>query len=329
MNHDLNLEDQSPRKTESEEIELDHYPTQSAPDEMPQTVRLNQSFLFGLLIPLVFLLGLGFGYWFWGRTAASQTALDIARVETAANQALQAAQEARSLAAQFANAQAAVSAATGSSSSPNSGEGTPNTQTTQPTAAAANNPEPTETPAETRSVVRYDVPVDDDPVIGAEDAVITIIEFSDYECPFCTKWHEEVFPKILAEYPTQVRIVYRDFPLENIHPNAIPAAEAANCAFEQGKFWEYHDLLFSGGKSLNRTTYMAYASQLNLNLETFADCLSSNKYEQEVLGDFEFAANLGVRSTPTFFINGIALVGAQPYEVFKQIIDGELNGEFE
>jgi protein-disulfide isomerase len=175
--------------------------------------------------------------------------------------------------------------------------------------------------------VRYEIPIDDDPMIGPEDAPITIVEFSDYECPYCQRWHTEVFEQLLETYPNEVRLVYRDFPLTSIHPNAIPAAIAANCAREQDAFWDYHDKLFGMELGLNTEAYQEYASQLDFDTEEFNECLDSGRYEEEVQADFDFAANLGVRSTPTFFINGIAVVGAQPFEVFQQVIEQELAGE--
>lgn len=178
-----------------------------------------------------------------------------------------------------------------------------------------------------RQVTRYDVPVDDDPVLGPENAPITIIEFSDFQCPYCQRWHVQVWPKIQTAYGDKVRLVYRDFPLYSIHPEAAPAAEAANCAHEQGKFWEFHDLLFSGGQALGRETYLAYAKRLSLNLDQFTTCLDERRYQAEVESDYAYAADLGINSTPTFFINGIALLGAQPFEVFKQVIDLELAGK--
>lgn len=178
-----------------------------------------------------------------------------------------------------------------------------------------------------QQVVRYDVPVDDDPAYGNPDAPITIIEFSDYQCPFCQRWHLEVFPKLMAKYGDQVQLVYRDFPLDGTHPEARPAAEAANCAFEQDKFWEFHDRLFSGDQELNRQAYEQYAQEIGLDMKAFGTCLDEQRYAQEVENDFGFASRLGVRSTPTFFINGLAVVGAQPFEVFEQIIDMELAGE--
>jgi protein-disulfide isomerase len=176
-------------------------------------------------------------------------------------------------------------------------------------------------------VIRYDVPVDDDPAIGPENAAITIVEFSDYECPYCRQWQNEVFTKLMEAYPEQVRLVYRDFPLSSIHANAAPAAEAANCANEQGKFWPFHDKLFSMELGLNDQAYQEYAASLGLNVQSFLECMKSDRYQAEIQADYQFAANLGVSSTPTFFINGIAIVGAQPFEVFKQVIDKELAGE--
>lgn len=176
-------------------------------------------------------------------------------------------------------------------------------------------------------VTRYDIPEDDDYVLGSDSAQITIIEFSDYECPYCRKWHTEVFPQIREKYGDKVRFVYRDFPLYSIHPNAEPAAIAANCAGEQDKYWEFNELLFNGNKDLSPATYEAYAKDLGLNVDTFTSCQSEPGMKEEVTADYDFAANLGVRSTPTFFINGLAVVGAQPFEVFEQVIDMELAGE--
>lgn len=174
-------------------------------------------------------------------------------------------------------------------------------------------------------VTRYDVPVDGDPAIGPSNAPVTLIEFSDYQCPYCRKWYIEVFPQILSTYKDKVRFVYRDFPLSS-HPEAAPAAEASDCAYEQDKFWEFHDKLFSGVQALGKDTYIQYARDLGLDMQKFQSCLSSGQYQSEVQSDLDFAANLGVRSTPTFFINGIPLVGAQPFDAFKQVIDKELAG---
>ena len=175
---------------------------------------------------------------------------------------------------------------------------------------------------------RYDIPEDDDPVLGPDQAPITIVEFSDYECPYCRKWHVEVWPQLQAAYGDQIRLVYRDFPLTSIHGNAVSAATAANCASDQDAYWEYSEKLFSMKLNLGRSTYENYAEELGLDMAAFNQCLDDGTYVDEVMADYQFAADLGVRSTPTFFINGIPVVGAQPFEVFKNVIDGELAGEF-
>lgn len=176
-------------------------------------------------------------------------------------------------------------------------------------------------------VRRYDIPVDDDPYFGPENALITIIEFSDYECPYCRQWHMQVYDRLLTAYPGQIRFVYRDFPLTSIHPNAFPAAEAANCAGDQGAYWAFHDRLFSMQLGLSQEAFRQYAQDLELDMEGFNQCLESGKHRQEIQADFEFAARLGISSTPTFFVNGIPLVGAQPFEVFQQVIEQELARE--
>jgi len=178
-----------------------------------------------------------------------------------------------------------------------------------------------------QDVRRYEIPEDDDPVYGPDSAPITIIEFSDFECPYCKKWHLEVWPRLLEAYPEQIRLVYRDFPLTNIHANAIPAASAANCAGEQDHYWEFNELLYNTKDSLNKSVYQAFANDLNLDTDSFSECLESGRQNDEIMADFEFAANIGVSSTPTFFVNGIPVVGAQPFEVFSQLIDSELAGE--
>jgi protein-disulfide isomerase len=193
--------------------------------------------------------------------------------------------------------------------------------------ASAQTAQQGENAGQAQQVTRYDVPLDDDPVLGPQDAAITIVEFSDYECPFCKKWHIETFDRLMETFPDQIRFVFRDFPLTNIHPNAAPAAEAANCAGEQGKYFEFNELLFTGPYDLSPQSYAKYANNLGLDAAAFEECVISGRHQEEVMADLEWAAELGVRSTPTFFINGIPLVGAQPYEVFKQVIEKELAGE--
>lgn len=174
---------------------------------------------------------------------------------------------------------------------------------------------------------RYDVPVGDNPTLGPADAAITIIEFSDYQCPYCRKWEQEAWPQIQAAYPGKIRLVYRDFPLYSIHPESESAAIAAYCAGDQNKYWEFHDLLFSDQLPLGQDSYVKYATQVKLNVSQFTQCITAQKFKDNVTNNYNYASNLGVNSTPTFFVNGIPLVGAQPFDAFKQLIDKELAGE--
>lgn len=160
-------------------------------------------------------------------------------------------------------------------------------------------------------------------VRGAREAPVTIVEFSDFQCPFCKNATATV-KQVMDKYPGKVKWVFRDFPLPAIHPAAPKAHEAARCAAEQGKFWEYHDILFDKSPRQNPDDLKQYARDLKLDTSTFAQCLESGKHEAAVTKDVEEGARLGVTGTPTFFINGRQLVGAQPLTAFQKIIDGEL-----
>ena len=187
-------------------------------------------------------------------------------------------------------------------------------------------------------VVAYDISVEGHPSLGPDDAPITIVEFSDYQCPYCTRWHEETYQQVLDAYPGQIRFVYRNYPL-SFHQNAMLSAQAALCAGEQNQYWAYHDKLFDEkdlinnpeGTTLELATYVEFATELGLDAAAFETCLSSNKYEEQVQADLDYANSLptengdpAVSGTPTFFINGHRLVGAYPFAYFKQIIDAEL-----
>jgi protein-disulfide isomerase len=174
--------------------------------------------------------------------------------------------------------------------------------------------------------VRYKVPTDGFPSIGPADAPITLVEFGDFQCPFCRQWEQQTYQPLLAAYPGKIRFVFRDFPLTSIHPNAMPAAEAAQCANEQGAFWKYHDKLF-GSENLSDDVYKQYAQDLNLDMTKFNDCLTKHTYSQAIQTDSDFAVNMGVNSTPTFFVNGLAIIGAQPLNAFTSVIDKELAGQ--
>jgi protein-disulfide isomerase len=182
---------------------------------------------------------------------------------------------------------------------------------------------PSTVSADTNQVRRVDVSTDDDPSIGPADAPVTIIEFSDYQCPYCQVWYKQVYQQLLASYPDKIRFVYRDLPLP-MHPEAIPAAEAANCAGEQGAYWKYHDALFNQQYGLSRTAYEQYAADLGLDANAFVACLDSHRYQSEIQADASDASRIGITGTPSFVVNGRILVGALPFSDFKAVIDEEL-----
>lgn len=173
-----------------------------------------------------------------------------------------------------------------------------------------------------------DVSADDDPVKGDKDAPVEIIEFSDYECPFCEKFYSGALPQIEEQYikTGKVKLIYRDLPLP-MHPNAPKAAEAANCAREQGGdegYYEFHDKLFANYRTLSVDNLKQYAADEGLDTGAFNECLDSGKYADEVKKDMADGQAAGVSGTPSFFINGIKLVGAQPFSQFQPIIEAEL-----
>lgn len=163
------------------------------------------------------------------------------------------------------------------------------------------------------------VSMDDNPSIGPIDAPVTIVEFSDFQCPYCQK-SVEVLKELRRIYGDKIRMVYRDYPGLN-HPHAARAAEAAQCAGEQGKFWEYHDILFDRQAQGSGWDFAALAKELGLKKDSFAICLTTGRYRQGVLTDMQEGMKLGITSTPTFFINGRPLVGAHPVADFVGLID--------
>jgi len=171
---------------------------------------------------------------------------------------------------------------------------------------------------------RYEVAVaPDDPSLGATNAPVTIVEFSDFQCPFCLRV-APTLKKLREAYGDRVRIVWKDFPLTSIHPQAFKAAEAGQCAREQGKFWEYHDRLFANQQALQPEFLKNYASELGLDAAKFNACLDTAKYAERVQEQMGVGNALGVGSTPSLFINGRLVAGAHPYETFAAIIDEEL-----
>lgn len=182
------------------------------------------------------------------------------------------------------------------------------------------------------------ISADDDPIIGNPDAPITIIEFSDFECPFCARFHVQTLPLLMNEYINEgkVKLVFRDFPIQSIHPNALPASVAAECANEQDKFKEMHDALFDNQAHWSNletvdaiALFMQYADAMELEQEQFDSCLTDGKYIDEIRNDLSDGREYGVAGTPGFFVGNdkigyVELKGAQPFESFKKIIDAQL-----
>ncbi|MBI4148856.1 DsbA family protein [Candidatus Woesearchaeota archaeon] len=168
--------------------------------------------------------------------------------------------------------------------------------------------------------------VDDDPALGDKNAPVTIVEFSDFQCPFCGRFRSETFDQIKSQYidTGKVRFVYRDFPLSSIHPNAQKAAEAAECADEQGKFWEYHDKIFLNQPALSPGSLKSWAAELSLDAKKFNDCLDSGKMAAEVSKDLADASRAGGRGTPYFIVGNAPISGAVPFSVFQQAIEAQL-----
>jgi protein-disulfide isomerase len=179
--------------------------------------------------------------------------------------------------------------------------------------------------------------IDKAPFKGDKNAKLTLVEFSDYQCPFCARHVTQTLPQLEADYikTGKVKYVFYDFPLD-FHKNAFKAAEAANCAGDQGKFWQMHDLLFQNQKALEANDINKYAKDLKLDMTKFDKCLSGGKYANEVKKDIEIGQKAGVKGTPSFFLgitdpkdSNVKIVevikGAQPYNNFKQAIDNNLN----
>lgn len=204
---------------------------------------------------------------------------------------------------------------------------------TAPPAAAL----PVTTP--TLENVKYSISTDGFPSLGPTDAPITIVEFSDFQCPYCTQWQEQTFQPLMAAYPDKIHFVYRNYPLVQIHPNAFRGAEAALCANDQNAFWKYHDKLFSENAQMNNQTgatlpvdtYVQWAADIGLDATSFQTCLTTEKFKAQVQADLDYANSLptengepAVGGTPTFFINGQRVVGAYPLAYFQQVIDAQL-----
>lgn len=158
---------------------------------------------------------------------------------------------------------------------------------------------------------------------GPREAPVTIVEFTDFHCPFC-KSVVSTLKQITAQYPDRVRWVFRDFPIASLHPEALIAHEAARCAGEQGKFWPYHDLLFDRAPVSAPAALRDFALLAGVEATAFTKCLDSHKYRAAVSADMEVGAQLGITGTPTFFINGALLIGNQPLAEFQRAVEREL-----
>jgi len=187
-------------------------------------------------------------------------------------------------------------------------------------------------------IIELKISADNDPIIGDSNAPITIIEFSDFQCPFCAKFHIQTLPKIMDEYikDGKVKLVFRDFPIQSIHSNALLASAAAECANEQGKFKEMHDKLFENQNEWNSKNtdnviilFNQYSLEMEIEEEKFDSCLRNGKYVKEIQKDLEDGRAYGISGTPGFFIGNdeigfIELKGAHPFENFKGIIETQL-----
>jgi protein-disulfide isomerase len=171
------------------------------------------------------------------------------------------------------------------------------------------------------------VTADDDPWIGSESAKVTIIEFADVQCPYCYRFRTETLPQIMEKYGDQVRFVARDFPLTSIHPEALPGAVAAECVYKlnPAAYFPFSTELFNNQAQLGQELYRSLAVSNGIDQASFDTCFNNQETLDEVRKDFNDARKVGVNSTPHFFINGVSLVGAQPFEVFDQEIQAALD----
>lgn len=168
----------------------------------------------------------------------------------------------------------------------------------------------------------YEVTAEGDPAYGPEDALVTVIEFSDFRCSYCGRFAAETLPALLKDYGDRVRFVYRDYP--QFGYLSFQAAMAAQCAHDQGEFWPYHNLLFANAHQITDALFPQLAQEVGLDLDQFNECMTNQTHRDEIIQDFEDGQQYGPIGTPTFFINGKPLIGAQSYLVFAQAIDAAL-----
>ncbi len=173
------------------------------------------------------------------------------------------------------------------------------------------------------AVFRAEIDIKGSPVKGKATAPVTIVKFEDFECPFC-KDSQKTIEAVLQRYPDKVRVVHKDYPIEDIHPGISKAHEAARCANEQGKFWAYHDKLYANISKKSPADLKKFGTEVGLQMASFEKCLASKKYEAAVQKDVAEGKQVGVSGTPAFFINGRLVAGAQPLERFVRVIEDEL-----
>ena len=204
------------------------------------------------------------------------------------------------------------SGSSGSSGSSENGNPTP----TQPTPQA---------PSEQGNVKNLDL--SNNYFKGSEDAKVVMVEFSDFQCPFCGRFYSQTLSQIDDNYikTGKVKFYYADFPLDSIHPQATPAANAARCAGEQDKFWEYHNKIFENQEALSDDNYKKWAQDLGLDEDKFSGCFNSKKYDSELRKDLQEGSANGVQGTPGFIINDKVVSGAQPFSAFQQVIEAILS----
>ncbi len=160
----------------------------------------------------------------------------------------------------------------------------------------------------------------DEPSLGNDQTPkLTIVEFGDFQCPY-TQEASGIVRRLMTRYAGQVRFIYRDYPIESLHPLALQAAEAAECAREQGKFWPYHDKLYAGQATLSLAEMMRYGEEIGLDTARFENCVVAARYRNLVEADIAAAKQIGIRGTPTFFFNGQRIEGVIPEDIFEQLI---------
>lgn len=160
----------------------------------------------------------------------------------------------------------------------------------------------------------------DDPAIGSENPLITIVEFADFQCPYCRE-EAPILRKVLLDYNNDIKVIFRDFPISSSHADAVGAALAANCANEQGKFWEYHDLLYQNQDNLSIENLLVMANSLGVDFDKFSECFGDRKFENEIQNDLLDGIKLGITGTPTFFINGFKVEGVITYGTWVDLIE--------